>query len=475
MSGERDICTLQPATERDTNAPVQNLATSTPARAITKSACDALRNQTNLSSGVDIREAKWQPSYHIKKEEEEFLCIKKEDQEKFTPVWHPHIEDPPQLCPIRKQEEKLLYIKEEQEDVNSLTNVPLKSENEGPIKLSGAEPPSSISILTEDDKDQRGETPADIREAYCPKWQQSYHIKKEEEEFLCIKKEDQEKFTPVWHPHVEDPLQLCPVRKQQEELQYIKEEQEDVTSLTNVPLKSENEGPMKLSGAEESPSSILTEDDNDQRGHTGQKRFCCSVCGQRFSRKGHLNQHASIHAGEKREMPFSCSICDQRFSQKGNLNRHARIHTGEKRERPFSCSICGQRFFEKGPLKYHTRTHTGEKPYSCSFCGKKFARNSHLKSHIRIHTGEKPFSCTICGQSFAEKVTLKRHMGTHGGEKPYSCSICGRKFLEGRQLDRHARTHTGEKPFSCSVCGQRFPWRFAATKHKCVGAKSRDR
>ncbi|XP_057709575.1 uncharacterized protein LOC130927655 isoform X3 [Corythoichthys intestinalis] len=162
MSGEREIRTPQPATKRETNAPVRNMATSLPARSITNSEGDALPNLPSLSSSADIREAdcpEWQQSNHIKKEEEG-LCIKEEDQEKFTQVWHPDVEDP--FCPprIRKVEEELLYIKEEEEDITSLKSVLLTCENGGPFKLSGAEEPPS-SILSEDDKDHGGETSAD--------------------------------------------------------------------------------------------------------------------------------------------------------------------------------------------------------------------------------------------------------------------------------------------------------------------------
>ncbi|XP_062265697.1 zinc finger protein 2-like [Platichthys flesus] len=192
---------------------------------------------------------------------------------------------------------------------------------------------------------------------------------------------------------------------------------------------------------------------------TEKKSFSCSVCGNRFNKRGNINKHMRIHTGEK---PFSCPVCGTRFNQKLALNTHMRIHTGEK---PFSCSVCGKRFTNRANLNKHMRIHTGEKPFSCSVCGKRFMDRGNLNTHMRLHTGEKPFSCSVCGTRFNQKLALNRHMRIHTGEKPFSCSVCGKRFIDRGNLNTHMRIHTGEKPFSCSVCGKRFIDRGNLNKH----------
>uniref|UniRef100_A0A672ZFK9 C2H2-type domain-containing protein n=1 Tax=Sphaeramia orbicularis TaxID=375764 RepID=A0A672ZFK9_9TELE len=195
--------------------------------------------------------------------------------------------------------------------------------------------------------------------------------------------------------------------------------------------------------------------------HTGEKPFCCSICGSRFTCKSKI--HMRIHTGEK---PFSCSLCGSRFKHKSSLcshmtshcfksklEIHMRIHTGEK---PFCCSLCGSRFTSKSTLHSHMMLHTGEKPFKCSLCHKCFRHRSEVRRHMRIHTGERPFTCSECSKSFTQKIDWDRHMMLHTGEKPFCCSECDKRFTRKGGLERHMRRHTGEKPFSCSECSKRF-------------------
>ncbi|XP_068507499.1 gastrula zinc finger protein XlCGF57.1 isoform X5 [Syngnathus scovelli] len=286
----------------------------------------------------------------------------------------------------------------------------------------------------------------------------------QEQERIHIKKEDVGKEVHHLNEQMEQTF-LCAIKEEKEpELPCIKEERED-----SCDIKEEGEDSCDIKKEEEEeaicnvPSTGVPVTSSDERQHKmskgAEKPFSCSVCGQRFSHKGHLNTHTRIHTGEK---PFSCSVCGKRVSHRGHLTIHTRTHTGEK---PYSCSICGKIFSANGNLKKHTRIHTGEKPFSCSICGKRFPAKRSLTSHTRTHTGEKPFPCSVCGKRFNDKEYLKKHTRIHTGEKPFSCPVCGKRFSVKGYLPLHIRLHAGEKPFSCSVCGKKFSLKGTLKSH----------
>ncbi|XP_078355873.1 uncharacterized protein LOC144640655 isoform X2 [Oculina patagonica] len=60
---------------------------------------------------------------------------------------------------------------------------------------------------------------------------------------------------------------------------------------------------------------------NHQR-HVPVKKYKCTICGKRFSRQNHLDNHVIIHGDEK---AFQCDICDNKCNRKTNLTRHTRL------------------------------------------------------------------------------------------------------------------------------------------------------
>ncbi|XP_037285892.1 uncharacterized protein LOC119178754 isoform X2 [Rhipicephalus microplus] len=190
--------------------------------------------------------------------------------------------------------------------------------------------------------------------------------------------------------------------------------------------------------------------------------FECDICEQRYTSKGNLRRHQSVH---KRKKEHSCLLCGKKFTLKSYLITHERVHTGEKL---YTCHICGKKFPYQSALTIHKAVHTDEKPYSCSVCGRKFAYKCSLQAHKVIHMEENPHTCLICGKKFAQKSNLEVHKAVHMDEKPYSCSVCGRRFGFKHSLLAHELIHKDDNPYRCFICGQNFMQKSSLIKHERV-------
>ncbi|XP_041842091.1 zinc finger protein 777-like [Melanotaenia boesemani] len=195
--------------------------------------------------------------------------------------------------------------------------------------------------------------------------------------------------------------------------------------------------------------------------HTGNRPYKCDVCNKTFVSISALGIHRWIHESDR---PYKCDICPKTFGLMAQLRAHRKAHhlTRDK----FQCHICGRCVYDLKSLTRHKMTHSGERRYGCEVCGKRFKLPSSLKSHEKTHTErERPFLCHICCKTFLTNSTLMAHMKTHSGERPFVCNVCGKGFLFNGELKNHSRVHTGEAPYGCSQCGRFFKLKSTLNTH----------
>ena len=113
------------------------------------------------------------------------------------------------------------------------------------------------------------------------------------------------------------------------------------------------------------------------RFHQLKKDNMCSECGQMFLTIGTLKKHLRNQHFEPQN--FECHICQKIFKRKDKLNNHMSIHTGN---RPFLCDLCPKKFITKTKLKEHQRRHFGEKRFSCVLCSKLYSGSHDLRKHL---------------------------------------------------------------------------------------------
>lgn len=120
---------------------------------------------------------------------------------------------------------------------------------------------------------------------------------------------------------------------------------------------------------------------------------------------------ATQFAGETitntKPLPLRCDVCSKAFRDKQCLNDHKTVHTGE---RPFECQLCGKKFRVKRNLRQHVISHSRATPYVCGFCGVRFKKRHIIIGHImQKHSEAQSFPCGLCPEVLADTTELTRH------------------------------------------------------------------
>jgi len=97
-------------------------------------------------------------------------------------------------------------------------------------------------------------------------------------------------------------------------------------------------------------------------------------------------QDVAPNASSEAVKRYQCTECRSRFSRKYDMLRHVRsVHLGE---RNYPCELCNMAFQQAGHLEAHiTVVHLNVRRFVCSECGDRFGNSSNLRSHmIYIHS-----------------------------------------------------------------------------------------
>ena len=156
----------------------------------------------------------------------------------------------------------------------------------------------------------------------------------------------------------------------------------------------------------------------------------CTLCSASFPTPSKLKEHAAVHGVVNPGL--SCPDCALGpFTTPSSLRRHRATHTDT---RDFVCEICGAKFRRRLHMENHGRVHTQERPFACGHpgCGKAFSQAVSLAVHARTHTGEKPYACVTCGATFTQRSSLITHAQRLMHEEPPRRSK--RRRFEGRSV-----------------------------------------
>ncbi|XP_058177159.1 zinc finger protein 595-like [Anopheles ziemanni] len=237
----------------------------------------------------------------------------------------------------------------------------------------------------------------------------------------------------------------------------------------------------------------------DHQVYMGNRRFACTICGQRFGRASALVRHRNTH---EKALIFSCKYCGKLFpSTYKKLSHEKREHenplvkgtdtesAGEEQKKPliFSCKYCEKMFanaysrmshekreHENPPVKDAEADSTGEdsKKQTCCGCSETFDSEHELMVHAgTVHAPNappdddaKPARCNICYRCYKSDSAVRVHQRCMR-MRSLQCATCGKSFATRSHLLAHENVHTQALIYACAHCDEKFANKTAKQKH----------
>lgn len=210
----------------------------------------------------------------------------------------------------------------------------------------------------------------------------------------------------------------------------------------------------------------------------------CLFCEKMFTKKCNMRKHINrVHRQYKisknaklrfsrvakmfsPKRKFECSLCDLRFSKRNALQDHLKNHS----EFEFECEICKFKYWKEEILEQHKkRTHEikiekfkakiEKSKYVCLVCDAKFKFHHDLERHMMRHhtispappvpkgldipkmfSNERQFPCSQCDLRFAYDSLRRKHENSHPRFQ-FKCQFvrCGKAYWKMDILKEHQK------------------------------------
>lgn len=145
--------------------------------------------------------------------------------------------------------------------------------------------------------------------------------------------------------------------------------------------------------------------------HFNHRPFQCDQCESSFGLKQTLMNHVrNKHSNNVRSFRCDFPSCEKRYKTKSALHNHRIYHSDDPK---WHCNYCTKKFHFNFLLQQHETIHLGQKAgksFDCDVCKKSFNTRNKLTKHRGIHDANQ-YACTREGCTF--KGNLKRYLIAH--------------------------------------------------------------